>query len=306
MNRSMTKRWMLGSLVIVSGVMLFTPPGRGATRDDVRVLDTGGRFYSDVSPAAEGTLYYVDFRTETLGRFHIDQADAPNVLLEQLRCPLSLVVRGSDVYFSEGGTKEEKYRDGRVSVYHVDTGQVEVLASRLNYPDSIFLTDDETLYILESGGSSTSFRGGRNRISKLAKGASEPTVALDRLCRPTAIVVDPEGDIFVGCWGESSPGDDARLLRYRVGERKPEVVATDLPKVSDLAIDSSGNLYLSGSGLDQGERRALGILRKGRTRIEWVDKGVHVFGMGLGEDGTIYLTTGRGAHTVRILNPQPY
>ncbi len=258
-----------------------------------------GKSVMDLCVCADGQIYYVDYFGNSLGFISKDNREL-NVLLTGLRGPSSIAAIGTDLYFTEVGSKAEKYRDGALCVMRTRTGKKETITGGLHYPSSVFIGPTGAVYVLEAAGSQTSY-GGRNRVVRFPAGATRHDVVASNIRDPGAFVVDKKGNIYIGTVGRSMPGDTAKLLIYERGRRSPKTLLSNLPSVEDMAIDPQGNLYIAGFGDDESEKVAIALVLKGHSYFVPIMRGFQAWCLALDPVGNVYYSTGRSSDSLRIL-----
>ena len=152
------------------------------------------------------------------------------VLQSDLQQPKSIAAFGDRLLFTETGTSDAKYRDGKLSTFDPETQEITTLADELNYPTSLFVDSDGGVYVIEAGATSTSF-GGHDRLLYFPPKSSQFEVLLADLKAPKAVAVDPAGTIYVGTGPKSSYRDTAALLMYPKGQTRAKVLVSNLPDV---------------------------------------------------------------------------
>ena len=183
-----------------------------------------------------------------------------SVLLDELNTPLKIDYHRGKLYYIEAGTDENEYRDGKLSSYDIITGEVEAISNTLFYPKDLFVDLDGSIYLIEAGESNTSYTG-NNRLLKFHD-ANQMTVLLNDIDRPTSIVVDNNGYIFLGLDEFQSNNDS--LLKYNPQDLGSfEVILENLPSINGLDIDRSGNIYIATSASIGQE--GLAVWNKGAT-----------------------------------------
>ncbi|ACZ00002.1 ScyD/ScyE family protein [Thermomonospora curvata] len=121
---------------------------------------------------------------------------------------------------------------------------------------------------------------------------------------PTGIVRGPDGAYYVGELAGMVPGA-ARVWRYVPGQR-PQVIASGLTAISDMALDGNGDLVVlsMSGGYGAGGKPTAGSLHRidlqtlTRTEIPTGGRLTMPTGMAIGQDGAIYISnkgTGNGA-----------
>ncbi|MBW7866646.1 MAG: redoxin family protein [Candidatus Hydrogenedentes bacterium] len=247
---------------------------------------------------ADDTVYYADFFNGTVGRLDL-QSGALEPVLTGLNHPKKVFPAGEHLYFLESGTEAAEFKDGALSRYNLASGERETLCGGLEYPDSLFIDSVGDLYVVEAAGYSTTF-GGHSRLIVFRQGSSAYDVVLDNLFAPKAVLVDGQGDIYLGTLSDISPGDTAKLLKYAKGATSPVEIAKWLPSVNDMAFDGEGNLYLAGFGGGT-EPAGICLLAKGGVKVKTVKTGHRVNCIALNPDGDILYSTGGGPNSIRLL-----
>jgi hypothetical protein len=117
---------------------------------------------------------------------------------------------------------------------------------------------------------------------------------------PTNVVVGPDGALYVSqLTGFPFPVGAANIYRVERGS-PPEVFASGLTNVTDLAFDRHGNLYVvefAANGLGSGDPTgALIKIRPDGSRETVLTEGlVNPYGVAIGKHGDIYLTNHGGS-----------
>jgi hypothetical protein len=117
---------------------------------------------------------------------------------------------------------------------------------------------------------------------------------------PTNVVVGPDGALYVSqLTGFPFPVGAANVYRVEPGS-EPEVYASDLTNVTDLAFDRHGNLYVvefAANGLASGDPTgALIKIRPDGSRETVLSEGlVNPYGVAIGRRGDIYLSNHGGS-----------
>jgi hypothetical protein len=117
---------------------------------------------------------------------------------------------------------------------------------------------------------------------------------------PTNVVVGPDGALYVSqLTGFPFPVGAANIYRVERGS-SPEVFASGLTNVTDLAFDRHGNLYVvefAANGLGSGDPTgALIKIRPDGSRETVLTEGlVNPYGVAIGKHGDIYLTNHGGS-----------
>jgi hypothetical protein len=112
---------------------------------------------------------------------------------------------------------------------------------------------------------------------------------------PTNVVVGPDGALYVSqLTGFPFPPGAANIYRVEPGGA-PEVYASGLTNVTDLAFDRHGNLYvveIAANGLESGDPTgALIKIRRDGSRETVLSEGlVNPYGVAIGRDGDIYVS----------------
>ncbi|HUW59474.1 MAG TPA: hypothetical protein VMZ06_00595 [Candidatus Bathyarchaeia archaeon] len=242
-------------------INLISGPSGMAFEDRVLVPNS----VMDLACAADGTVYYADYFEQTVGT--LDLATQKKVaLLEKLNSPKSLAIRGEWLYFVEVGTEEAKYKDGTLSRIRLPSGPRELIAGGLEYPNSVCASKDGSIYVLEAAGGCTSF-GGNHRLIMFRNGSAPYEEVFTTVMAPEGIVLDSEGNIYIGAMGQSSPGDTGKILRYAKGSKDYEVLVGKLPALQDLAIDAEANIFAAGNS----ESTQVGVFMVPRGSRESVD-----------------------------------
>lgn len=252
----------------------------------------------DLAYGADGTVYYADFFNGTIGGLDLKSGEM-TPFLTGLNHPKKVFPAGEYLYFLESGTEAAEFKDGALSRYHLAGGERELLCGGLEYPNSLFIDSAGDLYVVEAAKYSTTF-GGHSRLIVFRQGSSAYDVVLDNLFAPKAVLVDGQGDIYVGTLSETSPGDTAKLLKFAKGTASPVEIAKWLPSVEDMAFDNEGNLYLAGFGGGQ-EPAGICMMAKGGAKVKTVKTGHRVNCIALNSDGDILYSTGCGSNSIRLL-----
>jgi glucose/arabinose dehydrogenase len=117
---------------------------------------------------------------------------------------------------------------------------------------------------------------------------------------PTNVVVGPDGALYVSqLTGFPFPVGAANIYRVEPGS-SPEVFASGLTNVTDLAFDRHGNLYVvefAANGLASGDPTgALIKIRPDGSRETVLDEGlVNPYGVAIGKRGDIYVSNHGGS-----------
>ncbi len=250
--------------------------------------------------AGDGSVYGTDYVEATLVKYDSKTKQTSKVL-QNLKGPLKIAIRENLVYFTETGTEDKKYKDGRLSVYNIDSGRVQVLLENLDYPNGLYVATAGDIYYTEAGASSTSF-GGVDRLSVLRKGMSKPTVISEEIDAPTDVVVDSAGNIFVSKMGRSSPGDTGELWKLSPDGSSPQLLLKGLASPTDLDIDKEGNIYIAGLGEEKGNFTAVALVPKKQPyEAIALKEGLFAFSVAVADSGDVYYSTGRTLDSVRIL-----
>ena len=112
---------------------------------------------------------------------------------------------------------------------------------------------------------------------------------------PTNVVVGPDGALYVSqLTGFPFPAGAANIYRIERGSA-PEVYASGLTNVTDLAFDRHGNLYvveIAADGLGSGDPTgALIKIRPDGSRETVASEGlVNPYGVAIGRDGAVYVS----------------
>jgi hypothetical protein len=174
-------------------------------------------------------------------------------------------------------------------------------------PNSV-TTDWGRIYVVDAGG---------NSLLRVHRSGEISTVAIfpDRLITPppgmglpdpfpmqavpTNVVVGPDGALYVSqLTGFPFPVGAANVYRVEPGS-EPEVYASDLTNVTDLAFDHHGNLYVvefAANGLASGDPTgALIKIRPDGSRETVLTEGlVNPYGVAIGRRGDIYVSNHGG------------
>lgn len=253
-----------------------------------------------IALAGDGSVYGTDYVEDTLVKYDSKTKQTSKVL-QNLQKPLKIAIRDNLIYFTESGTENKKYKDGRLSVYNPNSGRVQVLLENLDYPNGLYVTPGGDIYYTEAGASSTSF-GGVDRLSVLRKGMSKPTVISDAIDSPTDVVVDAIGNIFVSKMGRTSPGDTGELWKLAPDGSSPQLLLKGLASPDDLDIDKEGNIYIAGLGEEKGNFTAVALVpNKQPYEAIALKEGLFAFSVAVADSGDVYYSTGRTLDSVRIL-----
>ena len=174
-------------------------------------------------------------------------------------------------------------------------------------PNSV-TTDRGRIYVVDAGG---------NSLLRVHRSGEISTVAVfpDRLITPppgmglpdpfpmqavpTNVVVGPDGALYVSqLTGFPFPVGAANVYRVEPGS-EPEVYASDLTNVTDLAFDRHGNLWVvefAANGLASGDPTgALIKIRPDGSRETVLSEGlVNPYGVAIGRRGDIYVSNHGG------------
>jgi len=129
--------------------------------------------------------------------------------------------------------------DSMHNVYVADTGNnairkitpggiISTVANQLNAPSYVALGSDQSLYVADTG---------NNRVVRISPSGDMRTVALT--LAPAAVMVDPEGDVFI-----SGPGKVVKLSAAGA----LTVVADALNTPRGLALAATGDLLIAETG----------------------------------------------------------
>ena len=105
------------------------------------------------------------------------------------------------------------------------------------------LADGETRYVVDAGGSSLVRVGPQGKMSTVAVFAPRPVRGAPMASVPSSVVKGPDGAFYVAeLTGSPFPVGQARIYRVLPGQA-PQVYATGLTAVIDLAFGPGGVLY---------------------------------------------------------------
>jgi len=296
------------ALVLACGACLF-----GGRHGDVADMQVDGQAVPEFTDeliiadqdvmglccAPDVTIYYADYFNDTIGILDVEKKQM-RTLVASLRGPHRVAWFGGKLYFSERGTQEQEYHDGRLSAYDPASGDVKVIRDDLNNPDSIFITKAGEIYVLEAGGWATSFEG-HDRLVRFRPGSSEYDVIPVDVSGASDVVIDSEGTIYYGTSGGTSPSDLGELLTCTPGGDLPYAQITGLPAVDDIAIDAADNLYIAGFGDDGWDMNAVVFVPAGGDDFVPLKQGLQAWCLCLDNDGNILYSTGRHEDSIRIL-----
>jgi hypothetical protein len=171
-------------------------------------------------------------------------------------------------------------------------------------PNSVLASEWGRLFVVDAGG---------NSLLRVRRSGEISTVAVfpDRLITPppgmdlpdpfpmqavpTNVVVGPDGALYVSqLTGFPFPVGAANIYRVEPGS-EPQVYASGLTNVTDLAFDRDGNLYVvefAANGLASGDATgALIKIRPDGSRKTVLSEGlVNPYGIAIAPDGDIYLS----------------
>ncbi|MBC8869645.1 MAG: HEAT repeat domain-containing protein [Planctomycetes bacterium] len=273
---------------------LLGPAGGVETQSYEDILIAERRGVTDLCLGPGGLVYFVEHFDGAIGCLDKDTRK-PRVILQDLKRPNALAAVGSDLYFVEIGTRSGKFHDGTLSVLRTKDGTKEKICDGLHYPSSLFIDGKGAIYVLESG----TF-GGRTRLIRFLSGQTEYEVVIPDV-RGNAVVLDSEGNIFIGTMGKTAPGDTGQLVVYPGGNGPPRTVVQNLPSIHDMEIDDQDNIFIAGMGGDRGKKIAVALVPQGASKFTTLHQGHQTWALALDPSGNIYYSTLRGSNSIRML-----
>lgn len=126
--------------------------------------------------------------------------------------------------------------------------------NQLNNPEGLFVDDDQTMLIVDSGNARVIQWKMNNNMVNVVAGGHGVGVALNQLNRPTDVVIDKQrNSIIVGDWGNQ------RIVRWsrRSGTNEGEILLDNI-QCGGLALDHQRYLYVSDTGKDEVRRYRIG------------------------------------------------
>jgi hypothetical protein len=117
------------------------------------------------------------------------------------------VIHGPDGAYYVSELTGMPFADGAANIYRVVPGSSpEIFLGGLKTVTDIDFGPDGSLYVLEHASGATGL-GGSGRVIRVAQDGTR-TVVIDQLTRPTSILVDGNGVIYVSNFGTSVGGGE--------------------------------------------------------------------------------------------------
>jgi streptogramin lyase len=249
----------------------------------------------DLVVASDGAVYYVDGFGNELGLLDVTTGTR-TPLLSNLRYPHHAVEVGRRLYFTEFGTDRQRYTDGALSEFDLETHAFTRLREDLRAPTAIDADSAGNLFVLEVPATSTRYPDtGTNRVLKFAPEQTDFTVLIDFFPispTPVALLVDEDkGRLYLSNFGTSLPSDGGALVQYDLKTAQWSTLLENLPTIWDMQFDRDGNILMAGMGADGGTLRAASYVPPSLDAFIPIRTGLGAWSVASDAGGSIYFST---------------